>query len=171
MLDKKKLEDNQNCNWTTASPSGQPNSKTLYNLHNTEQLQDLLNSSNLAAAPIDLILPAMDKPIDDIITQGYQRSSIAQAMIAALEDPHLKTWPTTIRKKLRVPMVDCKLVGRRIYYRDRLFAPPDDELRTQILYRAHSTGPAGHPGRIKTLNLISHVRALHRMFAQMYRLV
>jgi hypothetical protein len=52
-------------------------------------------------------------------------------------------------------MTDCKLVGDRIYYRDRLFAPPDDELRTQIVYRTHSTGPAGHPGRVKTLDLVT----------------
>jgi hypothetical protein len=52
-------------------------------------------------------------------------------------------------------MIDCKVIGNRIYYRDRLFAPPDDELRTQILYRTHSSGSAGHPGRIKTLELIT----------------
>jgi hypothetical protein len=41
-------------------------------------------------ALIDIILPAMDKPIDDLITQEYQRSSIAQAMITALGGPHLR---------------------------------------------------------------------------------
>jgi hypothetical protein len=97
----------------------------------------------------------MDKPIDDLITQGYQRSSIAQAMITALGGLHLRRWPKALRKELRVPMVDCKLTGGRIYYQDCLFAPPDNELCTQILYRTHSTGPAGHPGHVKTLNLIT----------------
>jgi hypothetical protein len=72
----------------------------------------------------------MDKPIDDLITQGYQRSSMAQAMITALGDPHFKRWPKALWKELRIPMVDCKLTGGCIYYWDYLFAPPDDELRT-----------------------------------------
>ena len=52
-------------------------------------------------------------------------------------------------------MTDCKIVGGKIYYRDRLFAPPDDELRTQILYRTHSIAIVGHLGRVKTLDLVS----------------
>ena len=55
----------------TVPPPGQPNSEALYDLRNSEQLQDLLDSNDLAAALIDLILPAIDKPIDNIITQGY----------------------------------------------------------------------------------------------------
>jgi Integrase zinc binding domain len=52
-------------------------------------------------------------------------------------------------------MTDCKIVENKIYYRDKLFLPPDDELRTQVIYRTHSTGPASHPGRTKTLDLLS----------------
>lgn len=49
-------------------------------------------------------------------------------------------------------MVDFQIRGERIYYRERLFLPPDiDELKTQVIYRVHSTAPAGHPGRLKTL--------------------
>lgn len=122
-------------------------------------LQELLQEANqeedLLAAPIDLILPAMDKPIDDLINQAYARSDLANTMLTALRDPLVKRWPKALRKELRIPMIDCKIIGNRIYYRDRLFAPPDDELRTQILYRTHSSGPAGHPGRIKTLDLIT----------------
>ena len=52
-------------------------------------------------------------------------------------------------------MIDCKVIGNHIYYWDRLFAPLDDELQTQILYQTHSSGPAGHPGCVKTLDLIA----------------
>jgi hypothetical protein len=121
-------------------------------LQRIDQDQD---PAELFLAPIDLILPAMDKPIDELIDQAYTRSDLAMAMLSSLRDPLVRRWPKALRKELRVPMVDCKVVGNRIYYRDRLFAPPDDELRTQILYRTHSSGPAGHPGRIKTLELIT----------------
>jgi len=76
-------------------------------------------------------------------------------MIAALRDPDVRRWPKTLRKGLRISMTDCKIIRNRIYYRDKLFVPPDDELRTQIIYRTHSTGPAGHPGRVKTIDLVS----------------
>jgi hypothetical protein len=80
--------------------SGAPNSAGLQDTFNSDQLQDLLDQTDLVVAPIDIILPAIDKPIDDLITQGYQRSSIAQAMITALGDPHLKRWPKALRKEL-----------------------------------------------------------------------
>ena len=75
-------------------------------------------------------------------------------MIASLRDPSMQQWPKHLRKWLQIPMTDCKLVGEQIYYQDRLFAPPDDELRTQIIYRMHSSGPAGHPGHVKTIDLV-----------------
>ena len=130
-------------------------------LFDPEALAELLDEVDrepgidLSAAPIDIIMPAMDKPIDELVDAAYAKSDMAAAMIAALRDPHIHRWPKALRKELRISMTDCKLIRDRIYYRDRLFAPPDDELRTQIVYRTHSTGPAGHPGRVKTLDLIS----------------
>ena len=57
---------------------------------------------------------------------------------------------------MRIAMADCKVVEGRIYYRDRLFVlADDDELKIQIIYRAHSSGPGGHPGRYKTIELVS----------------
>lgn len=130
-------------------------------------LADLLreadNDDSFQAAPVDLILPGMDKPIDDLIKMAYDNSELAQIALVALTDPAIKRWPKKIRKDLRIAMADCKVVGDRIYYRDRLFLPPNDELRTQVIYRTHSTGPAGHPGRIKTIDLISRTYWWPRM--------
>jgi hypothetical protein len=121
----------------------------------SELLQEIGQDNELSTASIDIILPAMNKPIDELIDQAYTRSELATTMLSSLRDPLVRNWPRAIRKELRISMVDCKIVGNRVYYRDRLFAPPDDELRTQILYRTHSSGPAGHPGRVKTLDLIT----------------
>ena len=52
-------------------------------------------------------------------------------------------------------MTDCRITNGLIYIRDRLFLPPDDELRTQVIYRTHSSSPEGHPGRTKTLDLLN----------------
>jgi hypothetical protein len=124
-------------------------------LFDAKALQDLMDNAAITTAPIDIIMPAMDKPIDDIIDGVYQRSEMAAEMAEAIQNKHIQRWPRALRKVLRVAMTDCNIHGGRIYYKDRLFAPPDDELRTQILYRAHSVGPAGHPGRVKTLELVT----------------
>jgi len=121
------------------------------------------NEIDLLARPIDIILPDMDKPIDELIDRAYTRSHTAQIMLTALEDPATRNWPKSIRKELRISMMDCKVVQGRIYYRDKLYIPPDAELQTQIIYRTHSTGPVGHPGRIKTIDLISRTYWWPRM--------
>ena len=48
-------------------------------------LADLRHMNHLSAAP--LILPAMDKPIDDVITAAYTSDTMAMEMIAALSNP------------------------------------------------------------------------------------
>lgn len=124
-------------------------------------MEDLINqankeaNNNMCAAPIDMILPGIGRPIDELIDEAYTRSEIASDMILSLQDRKCRNWPHHIRKYLGIQMSDCKVVSNRIYFRDRLFLPPDDELRTQVLYRTHSSGPGGHPGRTKTLDLLT----------------
>ncbi|KAI0995361.1 hypothetical protein K3495_g12819 [Podosphaera aphanis] len=111
----------------------------------------------MKAVPIDMIIPDVKKPIDTLITDAYLKSSIATAMINSLKNKNCKRWPKDLQKYLRKDMIDCKLVGNWIYRRDKLFLPPDDELKNQVLYRTHSTGPGGHPGRTKTFGFIDEV--------------
>ncbi|EFQ87715.1 hypothetical protein PTT_16661, partial [Pyrenophora teres f. teres 0-1] len=118
-------------------------------------LHDIMADSDLRAAPIELITPAHGEPIDDVTTRAYERNDVAQQLIAAIQDPTVIRWPKNLRKQVRVPMIDCRVHNGKLFYRDRLYAPADDELRSQIVYRAHSSGPAGHPGRVKTLDLIT----------------
>jgi hypothetical protein len=123
----------------------------------TELLRKQNNDRNLSTtiAATDLILPDLDKPIDDLITIVYRRCKTTQRMLAALEDPQVRRWPKDIRKYLRIAMQDCEVHTRKIYYKEKLFLPPNDEVKLQVLYRTHSTGPGGHPGRVKTLDLLS----------------
>jgi reverse transcriptase-like protein len=88
-----------------------------------ELRREISQQEDLLVAGVDVILPAMDKPIDDVIDQAYTRSDLAIAMLSALRDPLVKRWPKALRKELRIPMIDCKVMGNRVYYRDRLFAP------------------------------------------------
>ncbi|RAL58881.1 hypothetical protein DID88_009301 [Monilinia fructigena] len=130
---------------------------------------DLYNElkAGIHLAPTDLVVPAEDKPIDELIDDAYRRSDMAHQLIAAIEDHHVRKWPVEFRKTLRVAMQDCYVANNRIYYRERLWIPPDDELKVQIIYRMHSSGPAGHPG-VRTLTteelvdvFISRIYTLH----------
>jgi hypothetical protein len=52
-------------------------------------------------------------------------------------------------------MNDCKICENRIYYKNRLFIPENTELKMQIIYRTHNSEARGHPGRMKTTELVS----------------
>ena len=61
-------------------------------------------------------------------------------------------------------MQDCEIHASRIYYKERILLPWDDELKTQIIYRTHSIGLGGHPDQVKTLDLVSRSYWWPRMF-------
>jgi hypothetical protein len=117
--------------------------------------RELFSADNLAAAPAQIVLPDDNTPLDELVNRAYMRSELVRIAILALQDRSLRRWPTSIRKDMGFAMGDCKVIRSRIYYRDRLYVPPDDELKVQIIYRTHSSGAGGHPGRFKTTDLIS----------------
>ena len=133
-----------------------PNSRFDPELLN-ELLKETVNNQrdNATAAPIDLIIPDLDKPIDDLIARAYRSCDNTQRMLAALENPEARHWLKDIRKYLRIAMQDCEIHAGQIYYRGKLYIPPNDELKFHVIYRTHSTGPGGHPGRVKTLDLLN----------------
>lgn len=120
-----------------------------------ELLAQANEAGDVAALPMDLLVPGTERPLDDLIDASYARSDLVAAMRDTLRDPDARSWPKAIRNQLKVALQDCKLVGDRIYYKDRLYLPDDDELRTQVIYRTHSSAPGGHPGRVKTVELLS----------------
>ena len=96
-----------------------------------------------------------DKSLDELIREAYHMNDLAQKMIAALQDPSARRWPKTIRKYLRCDMSECQLIDGRIFFRNRLFIPDHLDLHLEVVHRSHSIGPAGHPGRVKTLDLLN----------------
>jgi hypothetical protein len=124
-----------------------------------EAFRDLVAETNemgdIPALPMGMLVPDAEKPLDDLVDAAYAKSDIVAVMRDTLRNPRTRKWPKSIRRQLRVALQDCKLINDRVYYRDRLFVPPDDELRTQIIYRTHSSASGGHPGRLKTVDLVS----------------
>jgi hypothetical protein len=118
-------------------------------------LTEFFDDDNLTAAPAELILPNDETPFNELIDRAYLHSNTAQTAIIALKDPFFRRWPKFIRAKMGFAMNDCKICENRIYYRNRLFIPENIELKVQIIYRTHNSEAGGHPGRMKTTELVS----------------
>ncbi|KAI0993776.1 hypothetical protein K3495_g14408, partial [Podosphaera aphanis] len=85
-------------------------------------------NSKISALSINNI-QAIDRPIDDLVDEAYKRNNFAKSMVSCLKDSKCQQWPKEIGSILRIAFSDCKVVQNRVYYRDRLFIPQDDELR------------------------------------------
>jgi hypothetical protein len=118
-------------------------------------LTELFNNDNLTAAPTELILPNDETPFNELIDRAYFHSNTAQTAIIALKNPFFRRWPKSIRAKMGFAMNDCKICENRIYYKNRLFIPENTELKMQIIYGTHNSEIGGHPGRMKTTELVS----------------
>jgi len=46
------------------------------------------------------------------------------------------------------------VVQGKVYYRNRLYIPPVDNVRFQVLYRNYTTVPTGYPSRFKIYNIL-----------------
>lgn len=96
--------------------------------------------------------------VDDLITDSYENSPFMADVMEALKNPGTRAWPTAIKQRLRVAFAECRAVAGKAYYRGRLMVDPDDaNLHLQLIHRTHSSAPGGHPGRVKTTDLLNRV--------------
>jgi hypothetical protein len=117
-------------------------------------LTELFDNDNLTAAPAELIFPDDETPFNELIDRTYLHNNIAQTAIIALKNPFFQRWPKFIRAEMGFAINNCKICENRIYYRNKLFIPENTELKMQIIYRTHNSGAGGHPGRMKTTELV-----------------
>jgi hypothetical protein len=99
-----------------------------------------------------------EKPLEELIRNAYKENDLARDMLAALREQEGRTarrWPKQIRKLLRCDKSECSIIDGLIYFRNRVFVPDSPDLRLEVVHRTHSSGPAGHPGRVKTLDLLN----------------
>jgi hypothetical protein len=121
-------------------------------LFDPEALQDMMNNTNLRAVSIEVITPAHIEYIDSILTRAYAHNNTAIQLMAAIQDPTVTKWSKALQKQVCVAMTDCTVYNGKLYYKDRVYALPDDELYIQLIYRAYNIGLAGHPGQVKVLD-------------------
>ena len=85
--------------------------------------------------------------LDDAIWSAYAESEWAQSILTALN--------SGARTMKGFPLAESEVRDNRVYFRDRLFIPDNDELRLRLIQQAHDTPIAGHPGRAKTQEIMT----------------
>ena len=68
---------------------------------------------------------------------------------------HLQTSLEDIPAAFRSCLSDWKFNDRVLTYKGRVYVPPEDSLRRSILTRCHDHETAGHPGYLKTRQLVA----------------
>ena len=101
-----------------------------------------------------LNIPSRDISLIDLIHQAYRENKSAKAIVKSLHNISERRWPKALRSIIRKDKIEFKVNNGLAYFRDRLFVPDNENLRLEIVHRCHSSGPAGHPRRVKTLDLI-----------------
>jgi transposase InsO family protein len=96
---------------------------------------------------------SIDRTIQQIIEEEYKDDSFLQSTLDLLR---------TGGRSKQISLSECEIrndpydiTKDRLYYKGRLVIPDSDELRFKILQEAHDSPVAGHPGRTKTLALVS----------------
>ena len=98
------------------------------------------------------------KSLKELIKNAYKENKLAKDMLAILceqDGPKVRRWPKQIKKLLYCDKSKYLIINGLIYYRNRVFVLDLLKLRLEIIHRMHSSGPAGHPGRVKTLDLLN----------------
>jgi hypothetical protein len=93
------------------------------------------------------------QPIDQLIDRAYAESPLTHDVLAELLTPGGK-FPRPIAREFGAAKADCTVVQGRIFVKERLYIPPQGDLRLQILHRTHGSAPGGHPGNYKTYDLL-----------------
>jgi hypothetical protein len=91
--------------------------------------------------------PTIQNKLQELITKTYKKDPLAVKMVKALRKK--------LRRMKRFPLIKYELKKDKVYYRNRLFIPENDELRLRIFQIIYNSTVGGYPGRTKLIELIT----------------
>src|SRR6266702_175869 len=97
------------------------------------------------------------KSFEKFIKNAYKENKLAKNILVILhkQNGFKACWPKQIKKLLHCDKSKYLIINGLIYYRNQIFIPNSPKLKLEVIYYMYSLGPAGHLGRVKTLNLIN----------------
>jgi transposase InsO family protein len=84
---------------------------------------------------------------EDLWTAGYAADPFPDEILELLENG--------TRYSKKISLAECGKRNDRLTFRERLYVPNFEPLRLQLLKSHHDNPAAGHPGRAKTLDLLT----------------
>jgi hypothetical protein len=104
------------------------------------------DNEDIILLPDELFVRAVDLDLQEsLITATNKDDFFAKALLA------LKTHGTP---PIRSELSDWKFEEGVLFFKDKCYVPPDNELRRDIVRRYHDSFLGGHPGHLKTLELV-----------------
>jgi Integrase zinc binding domain len=85
--------------------------------------------------------------IEALIKEAYKTDPVPSSILQALKDGAERHPDITLAK--------CEERGTYLYYRDCLYVPDHDKLKAELLRACYDTPATGHPGRLKTYELLT----------------
>lgn len=110
------------------------------------QSQVVLKPSNIAATKLYANIHPMT-PIEHLWNSAYSEDPFPNEVIDMINNG--------VKKSKLVPLGECSVSGNRLMFRNKLWVPNHEPLRLRLLQRHHDIPTAGHPGRAKTLELLT----------------
>src|SRR5215213_6083052 len=119
------------------------------NEHLLHQSQTILKTQNLTLTTTSNSKLEQDSLIDieQLWLQSYLEDSIPNQTLEDLRQGK--------QRSRHLPLALCKEENSRLIYENRVYVPNHAPLKLRIIRDHHDTPAAGHPGRSKTLKLIS----------------
>src|SRR5215475_11985905 len=100
------------------------------------------------------------RALEGVTFEGVEREVVRDIRRGIREEKYDDATSTAVQELLRMKAKSLRSAEWRkadglLYFRDRLYVPNDPELRRRIVEQHHDSKLAGHPGRWKTLELVS----------------
>ncbi|KAH7483616.1 hypothetical protein FOMA001_g6895 [Fusarium oxysporum f. sp. matthiolae] len=84
----------------------------------------------------------LPEEISRLLDIGYETDEDLQSILQALKDG--------APRHPKITLAECTIIQDRLLYRDRIYIPDYDPLKTALLKASHEHPIAGHPGRART---------------------
>ena len=103
---------------------------------------------NLSILDPNADTPDLDKTITELLTKAYEKNPLLNEILTQLKEGRLRS--------KQLSLAECRQDDEgRLLYQERLYIPDHMPLKLPLIQDFHKTPAAGHPGRAKTLELLS----------------
>ena len=117
-----------------------------------------------------LLIEAPNLDLSAQVAAAMQQDELIQEVVECLQQSKQRLSPKTTQA-WHISLSDCRLDKGRLLYKNRVWVPKDDHLRLTLIEAHHAGIAAGHPGREKTLELLSREYYWPRIHSDVERYV